>query len=92
MSSLDTIVTVLTGVAGTGLGAVAHRAWVDFGVYLRGNRTEVERVVDEAVNRGIDVLAQMPPSPRDSTGAVSAPEAESVKTASVPATGEEVSS
>lgn len=89
MTNVNTTVEVLTAVAGTGAGAVAHRFWQDLIEYLAGHRVRVEQVADEIVNRGIDVLAQVSTSPRDSS--VQAPDpGESVKTASVPASGEEV--
>jgi hypothetical protein len=83
--TVNTTVEVLTGLAGTGVGAVIHRFWQDAVEYLADHKPEVNRAVDQIVDRGIDVLAEVPASPRDSSNVD-----ESVKTASVPATGEEV--
>lgn len=87
--TVNTTVEVLTGLAGTGVGAVVHRFWQDAVEYLADHKPEVNRAVDQIVDRGIDVLAEVPASPRDSSAPTPNSD-ESVKTASIPATGEEV--
>ena len=56
MSTLNTTVTTLTGIAGAGVGAVIHNAWADLRAYLRTHRALVEAEADAALNKGIDIV------------------------------------
>lgn len=92
---MSTAVDILALIASGSAGAVVHRAWADFGAYLQGHKAEVDAAADELVNRGIDVLAEVAVSSKDSNvvhATVSVPAAtsavESSKTADVPADGE----
>lgn len=56
MNSTSDWITALTGVAGAGVGAVAHNLWADLKAYIRTHRAVVEARADAVLNEGIDLV------------------------------------